>query len=246
MNCPQCEDTGWVEAPGGVKRCQCRKMQAAPCTELTDRQRAELTAAAVEASQELGAMPDYPNGLESAARKAVADQLIGMCSSPEQIEYVTRRAIALFRSWKGCGVAGLRQILVSKFTARDGIESGPLAISDDYQEGLPSESDGLSGYQIAEGQRARALTEPATKDHLLSAGIKEIAATRRLPTPAYALRPEQRKLPLVPKLPPPTPPPLPDGKQITTADIEAELRKRQNGRISATAPFEPAPAPEER
>jgi hypothetical protein len=245
MNCPHCAGTGWIEQPGGMARCECRKNATAPRQPLNQREIAALAIAATKASQELGNMADYPHALDPLARQAVADALSRMCWSPEQVQWVRRRATLLFRNWKHCGEAGLRQIVASKFRPRDGIESGPMAISEGYPEGLPDEKENLTGYQIAEGQRRRELTEPATKDHLLGSSIKKLAASQGLPTPAYALPPEQRKLPPVPQLPPPAPPPIPDGKQITAADIEAELRKKSaQGGTSTTAPSEPAPAPD--
>jgi hypothetical protein len=244
MNCQQCNGMGWIERSGGMARCECRKTSGVPQQPLNQRELAALAMAATKASQELGSMPDYPYAIDESARQAVADALSRMCWTPEQVQWVRRRATLLFRNWKQCGEAGLRQILVSKFPPRDDIESGPMAISEGYPEGLPDEKENLTGYQIAEGQRRRELTEPATKDRLLSSGIKQLAASSHLPTPAYALPPEQRKLPLVPQLPPPIPPPLPDGKEITKADIEAELRRRHNGRTSTTVPSELATAPD--
>jgi hypothetical protein len=131
-----------------MARCACLKRSPVP--RLSTQERAPLVAAAISASHELAAIPDYP--LEKLARKAIADALIGMCSAPEQVQYVVRRAVALHRSWKQCGVPGLRQILIAKYRSRDGIESGPECISKAYPEGIPGERDGLTGYEAEQQQ----------------------------------------------------------------------------------------------
>ena len=214
MKCPLCEGTGWQQFPEGVRKCQCRKPQQAAAT-LSKPDLAALTIAATKASEEFGAWADYPKGLEPAARRAVAAQLVQMCSTPQQVEYITRRAIGLFRCWKECGVPGLRQILVSKFRARDGIESGPLAISEAYPEGLPGEKDGLTGYQLHEGLDPAVIT-----DKKLLPGIQNAAQQKRIATPQYALPPDKRE---------PRPVPIPIMKPVTPADIEAEMKRRKNG-----------------
>jgi len=177
--CIQCKGTGWVQGEGGMARCVCLKRRSAP--HLSTQERAALVAAAISASHELAAIPDYP--MEKLARKPIADALIGMCSSPEQVHYVARRAVALHRSWKQCGVPGLRQILIAKYRSRDGIESGPECISKAYPEGIPGERDGLTGYeaekqQISQSRPARGLL--ASGDVQFDEKLRHLAAIKRI------------------------------------------------------------------
>jgi len=207
--CTKCGDSGWLERPDGMVRCECKKRPAPP--KLSAQEIVALTAAATEASHQLACIPEYP--LEKPARQPIADALISMCASIEQIEYIVHRAAALYshRRWRECGIAGLRQILLFKWPARDGINSGPETMPEGFPEGLPG-ADGLVGYD-AEKQvipqsipRGLLLTSGDEAPVDLSDALQKLGEAKRLP-PANA--------------------PLKNVRPITQADIDAAVAKRR-------------------
>jgi hypothetical protein len=226
--CPECKGEGWLvrkngEVSGAV-RCACFKPKARLI--VTEAEDVQITLAATKAADLLGAMPDYPSALDPMARDAVCAGLVRMCSSPEQVMFVQEWALIRFTSWKLCGIPGLRQILVSMWPSRDGIDSGPAAISELYPQGFPSVSDGLTGYGVAEGQKKQ-LQGPAP-NRIDMAPFE----TKRLPLPEYAKPPEQRA---------PRPIPVPEyakpsegDKPITQADIDEAVRKHIGSQANET------------
>lgn len=176
MNCTKCSNSGWVELDGGMARCACRKKKAVVRQELGKRAMTELVIAATEAANSLSAIPDYPWDKEG--RKMIGDALVGMCATPEQVLFVVRRAIALHTSWKRCAVPGLRQILCSRYPTRDGIE---ITTTEAFPEGIPSESDGRTGYEQLEATKMRELPEAAaTGDSNFAKDLWQAAQKKRL------------------------------------------------------------------
>lgn len=177
MTCNRCGGTGWFydEAKEGVARCSCKRAAREP-QPLSKAEMARLTIAAEQGADDLDAMPDY---FAKTGRTVIAEALVKMCSTAEQVQWVVGRAVELFRSWRECGVPGLRQVLVSRYRSRDGIESGPQAISEAYPEGLPSRIDNLTGYQAAKLELPSA--GEATEDRKLADSVRGLAILKRLP-----------------------------------------------------------------
>jgi hypothetical protein len=181
MTCRICGGTGWEVSDEGASRCACMKTKLAPLL-LSKRQLADLAIEATNSSEALSAIPGYP--FDSRGRKEVADALMTMCSSPEEIRFVVKRAIALFKSWKDCAVPGLRAVLCSRYKTRDGIESQAIEA---FPDGIPSERDGKTGYQqLEQGPKPKALpaaaANPAADEKILAETVR--VAKAKSPPPA--------------------------------------------------------------
>jgi xanthine dehydrogenase iron-sulfur cluster and FAD-binding subunit A len=175
--CEQCNGEGWIyrtNAAGvvGAGRCDCRKTKALQLHALTREEQIQLAIAAAEGAEDLEAMADYYAG--KAGRRVITEALIRMCSSAEEVRYVVRRAVHCHTSWKRCGVPGLRQALISKYIARDGIQH---AITEDYPDGLPSEIDGCTGYEAIEATELTALPAgaPQSQDPEIAEAVHKLA-----------------------------------------------------------------------
>ena len=131
MTCEHCGGSGWVivETNGvsAAQMCVCRAHEEQPPGKpLTVRKAAELVEALC---QVLNYAP------ETVGRAIILDALMKMCATEEQAVFTINRACALHTEWKTCGIRGLRQILCSRYTPKDGISIGS---TDSYPDGIPT------------------------------------------------------------------------------------------------------------
>ncbi len=175
----KCEGTGWISSQiethngpvDAARPCDCRADVNGPSL-LSRAQLTELAIAATEASNELGAIPEYPS--DRAARDQIGKQIIAMCSSPEQVRHIVRYAVLLFSPWKKCGIPGLRLCLLSKYKARDGIQ---IASTEDYPDGMiPSLSPAYTDQEIQKIARG----EPVSEDRQLVAEVDRLKTGKKL------------------------------------------------------------------
>jgi hypothetical protein len=229
MSCQFCSDTGWEITERGAVRCRHTK-QAKPAESFTP-----ITPGSVSAAvKSLGALAFFPQ--DQPSQTIIGDALAAMCPSVESLRYVVRRAVALYRCWDKCGVPGLRQIVCARYRPADGIESRP---TDEFPEGLPSESkhDPLA---LPEGAR-KALPpgEPVTADPELDAAIQKLAAKCRMP-PAHPVIDAFARMLREIETPPhlreseESAPVNPNFKPVTQADIDRAVQELHERRARET------------
>jgi len=151
----------------------------------------------------LQAMAFFPT--EPAAQMLIGNELRRMCPSVEALQYLVPLAVRRFKTWDKCGLEGLRQALCHGFRPADGIEAGP---TEAYPEGLPSEK---GNYPLA---------IPAGAVKALPPGPARDAEDKRLRGLMDRLEVKLKR----------TPPPNPNLKPITQADVERELERLRDKR----------------
>jgi hypothetical protein len=82
-----------------------------------------------------GTMKFFPSDPDS--RIGIGEEIIAMCSSIEQVDWLVKRLPKLFSDWPG--MKEVRSVLCSRFKPADGIE----CYSEIYLEGIPSEREAL-------------------------------------------------------------------------------------------------------
>lgn len=170
---------------------------------------------ATEQIAKLALMRFFP--ADPSARLALVGMVCGMASTDEQVEWLVRRALAIFNEWPG--PVELRALFCSRWKPRDGVEG--------YSTLFPATEERGSGFP-----RDPALPPPNAP--LLTPGrqearkLLEMAAEPLEPLPPIR-RPPPRVRPVV------TPPTNPNYKPITQADIDREVEKMLNdkGRTEA-------------
>ena len=94
---------------------------------------------AVEQIGPLALMKFFPAQSESGARAALVGMVCEMASNNEQIEWLVRRALALYNEWPG--PRELRALFCSRYKPADGIEArSTVYISDESGGGFPRET----------------------------------------------------------------------------------------------------------
>jgi len=76
----------------------------------------------------------FPPG--PAGQALIVDAMMQMCATEEQLKWLVKRTVALHRDWKTCGIAGLRQILCSKYPPKDGVSCTSTVA---FLDGVPAE-----------------------------------------------------------------------------------------------------------
>lgn len=132
---------------------------------------------------------------EKAARMMIGDAIGSMCSTVEQMRHMIRRAAGLYISWDKCGIPGLRQIVCHAGTPADG---EVLMLTEAYPEGLRSEKP------APPAMRALPAGAPVTAELGIDAAIVNLARAKDIQNAHKR---------------------LPEGKQITAADVEREREK---------------------
>lgn len=133
MSCEHCGGSGWVtvETPTAsfAKRCAC--YQPPTNTEPQGTQLRENDAIA-QVEVLCGTLAFAP---PSGSRSMIVKAVMSMCRTVEQLEWLTERACELHTEWKTCGIRGLRQIISSRWTPKDGLV---ITSTEAYPEGIPS------------------------------------------------------------------------------------------------------------
>jgi hypothetical protein len=114
-----------------------------------------------------------------AARVMVADALMDMCETAEQVRYVLRGAIILYTKWSTCGLPGLRQILCSKYRPKDGYD---CTVTEAFPEGIPADTPVIEG----EGYSSLPRGFAASIDPTLNYQVQAVARAKTIPPPADA------------------------------------------------------------
>ena len=136
--CEKCGGVGFVivehNGLSGARICSCRA--AAVERAIAEKQpigpppREDVTAFMVKGlCQLLAFSPD------EAGMAIIVNALIDMCYTEEQVSFVINRAANLYTKWEDCGILGLRQILCSRYTSRDGLM---VYETKAYPDGVPS------------------------------------------------------------------------------------------------------------
>lgn len=134
MTCEKCDGTGWIvietATTSAVKPCSCR----APAKPKKPEKVTPLTVA--EAAAHVRTLCDtlaFAPG--TAGQSIITAALMKMCETAEQAAWLIPRACELHTEWKTCGIAGLRQILGTKYKPKDGVM---VTSTEAYPEGIPS------------------------------------------------------------------------------------------------------------
>jgi hypothetical protein len=85
------------------------------------------------------------------ARLGIALEIVDMCSTIEQVEWLVRRAPKIFQQWPG--MREVRALLCSKFAPKDGCE----VFSELYTDGIPSELQSVRSIEAERDPRDRSL-----------------------------------------------------------------------------------------
>ncbi len=138
MTCVKCNDTGFeiIERNGtsSARRCVCRPIPQPPDPGKTPLSPESATAGARVLMEYFAFAPKGDS-----AETMLANGLMNICSTVEQLNWLIPRACELYTTWggkSGCGLPGLRQILGSKFTPKDGQY---LLSTEAYPDGVPPE-----------------------------------------------------------------------------------------------------------
>jgi len=156
--------------------------------------------------QELRALPYFPN--DEYVMNALVKLCGSMCHSLEQVQWlVNRMTSGIYTAWPG--PAEMRACLCCRYKPKDGI----TAYSSVYPDGLPK--DPTAPPRI-EGPQLKALPAGAsqTADASLDRKIRLLARAKDLEA-----RPLKR-----------TPPPTPNFKPVTAADIERAVEELRDKR----------------
>ena len=209
--CKVCDGSGWVRVERGditaVKRCACREVRnsAVEGTPLT-------LEAAAEATTILCELLDFSPSSD-ASRAVIADALMSMCTTVDQVRWLVLRTAQLHVKWSTCGIPGLRQILCSKYKAKDGVN---ICASEAYPEGIPTEKP----LTLAANAKTLPPGHGVSASPQLEAAVSDLSNARRMPTAADGLR-------IVPAVVRPIAKVHrnPDAPKITQADIDQEGEK---------------------
>jgi hypothetical protein len=175
MTCGLCDGSGWkIRERGpysGVAPCVCQQANrpSEPRTPLTV---GETLAAVNVLCETLAFAPTT-----DAARVLIANGLMEMCETAEQLRYVISRAVNLHTKWHTCGLPGLRQILCSKYRPRDGLV---ITATEAYPEGVPPDKPLVETprqFQLPAGVLVSA-------DPAVEAEVRTIARAKVVPSPA--------------------------------------------------------------
>ena len=214
--CKLCDDSGWVRVERGditaAKRCVCREIgtSAETGTPLT-------LEAAAQATTILCELLDYsPSSDES--RAIIADSLMSMCATVDQVRWLVRRTPQLHVKWRTCGIPGLRQIFCSKYRPKDGLM---ICSSEAYPEGIPTEKSA----GLAAGVRALPSGHAVSVGPSIEAAVSDLSDAKRMPTAGDGLRivpPGVRRSSEVQA--------NPDAPKITQADIDQEVERHRRAK----------------
>jgi hypothetical protein len=211
MSCDICDGSGWhvIERDGisGVERCECRKTAEAAQkrTPLTNETATALTKVLFES---FSFSPQSP-----VVRARLTIDLKTMCGTREALIYLVETSPQLHTKWPG--LPGLRQVLTNRYKASDGIAFG--GFSDEYPGGIGA---ALSG--VPEAPALPALPAGG-EDRELAAMLRSLRAKRLDAVPARPRGPQRERI--VPPVP---------ANPITPEDIEREIRKLREGRVTGT------------
>lgn len=147
--CHRCEPYGGTHTlleGRGMVRCDCKRGKLLAKgdkirseyreMDLDDVRPAKPSPAQIRAArQSAEALEDIPGYVRTETSMTfLADELMSMARSVEQLQWLVRRARRLYRKWPGA--RELRVLFCSRFMPKDGFE---LQGSDVYPEGIPSE-----------------------------------------------------------------------------------------------------------
>ena len=171
---------------------------------------------ASEKIAELTLMKFFP--AEKQARAALVQMVCGMATTNEQVDWLVRRALALYNEWPG--PRELRALFCSRWKPRDGIEArSTVYLADETGGGFPSEAP----------RPAPALTPGRDEARRMLSEISTTSLDCAAPTTAGRGKvsfPAVRPIPIPP--PPirkPEPPTI--ARAITQADVDRAVRQHR-------------------
>jgi hypothetical protein len=158
-------------------------------------------------------MKFFPSS-DTVARATVMLELMQMCSSDDQVEWLSKRLSALYTEWPG--LRELRAVFCSKFKPHDGVETNSADAR--FIDGIPREEPDKEWRPALEpGQRLlTGETEQFSADPELEKTIHLLAESARMPAGLIERRTKEeieRDL---------------YRPRITQADIDEEVRKRKS------------------
>jgi hypothetical protein len=165
--------------------------------------------AASQAARGLTAIPYFPS--DEVAQTMIAEELVAMCESVEQAQWLVRRVIRIYKRWPG--VQELRLVFCSKYRPLDGQPA--IGISDVYPDGIPSEKPASPQLALPASRSTEISASPSIERSVAAlAQAKDLNGIRK--------RVAVPEVPLVR---------IPEGKRITQKDIsdavEENMRKAE-------------------
>jgi hypothetical protein len=121
------------------------------------------------------------------ARVLITKALMKMCYTEEDAFWLVERAANLHTSWDTCGIPGLRQILSSRCTPKDGVV---FTSTEAYPEGIPLEHQvpKPDPLHLLSGQSSRVGSEPECPG--LRTETKDLPDAVTLQAPETAVNPK--------------------------------------------------------
>jgi len=230
-DCKLCQGYGWIivgrpNGNSGAKPCDCRRTQE---TESALGQTPLTPETAAMAVKGLCEVLDYAPPTEI-GQGVITSAVLSMCSTAEKAMWLVQRACTLHTKWTACGIAGLRQILCSKYRPKDGIN---VSFTEAYPEGVPSERP----LQVAPAPPALPPGHLASVSPSLEAAVGELAEAKRMPSPQEPIRFVRLPAPIIPES-------RPERKRITQVDIDRAVEQLRAERAQRELVMTPRTLPD--
>ena len=119
-----------------------------------------------------GTMKYFPG--DDDARLGIIEQVGGMCSTEDQVEWLVNRMPKLYADWPGMGE--MRAVLCSKYKPKDGCES----YSSTFPNGIPSEKPEKQWALPPASTLALGPGEPISAAPSLNGYVQQLAEMKRM------------------------------------------------------------------
>jgi len=189
-NCTECQGTGFIVIDTGnttaAKECVCRRLsrsRSSPGTPLTEE---AASTAANMLCETLAFAPKSDLG-----RVVITNALMKMCHTQEEAFWLIERAANLHARWDTCGIAGLRQILCSRYTPKDGVV---ISSTSTYPAGIPSEQGIPESEDIASSVRSVDQRGSGAESPVLKFAPTDCNLNAALRPPVPDLKPSRHKM----------------------------------------------------